>query len=126
MLDAVAVICALTMMAAVVFGKVFFSQLVGRMRRSIAMVDQEKHKILGQLKMIQSQKKVAERNQAGLVKKKTLLQKKISRINRQMKSFEEDQEHRRKLRDTMRGKLVRPTGADDDSEGEEVGEEEEI
>jgi hypothetical protein len=112
MLDAGAVISAMTMMAGAVFGKIFFAQLINRMRRQIAMVDQEKHKILGQLKMNQSQKKVAERNQAGLKKKKTLLEKKISRIRREMKGFKQDQEHRQKLRDTMRGKLIRPTGAE--------------
>jgi hypothetical protein len=124
MLDAVAVISAMTMMAGVVFGKIFFAQLISRMRRQIAMVDQEKHKILGQLKMNQSQKKVAERNQAGLKKKKTLLEKKISRIRREMKGFKQEQEHRQKLRDTMRGKLIRPTGAEGGGDDEiEEGEE---
>lgn len=114
MAEAIALTATLILMGAVLFAKIMTSQLVVRMKRQIATVDSEKQKILGQLKMIQSQKAVAERNRIGLDKKKQRVQKKVNRIRREMKDMKEDDEHRQKLRDVMRGKLARTPGSGED------------
>ena len=119
MADAVALTVALIVLGGVVFAKILTSQFIIRMKRQVSTVDQEKQRILGQLKMIQSQKGVAERNKAGLEKKKQLLQKKVNRIKKEMSAMREDQEHRQKLRDVMRGKLARSPGAGGDADIEE-------
>jgi hypothetical protein len=116
MAEAVAISTALIVLGAVVFAKILTSQFIIRMKRQVSTVDQEKQRILGQLKMIQSQKGITERNKAGLEKKKQVLQRKVNKIKKEMNAMQEDQEHRKKLRDVMRGKLARSpgTGGDED------------
>ena len=118
LLDAVSIGFALLLMGGVVFAKLLTSQLIGRMKRQIATVEQEKQKITGQLKVAQSQKNIAAKNKVSLEKKKVKLQKRLTRMKRELGELKDEHDHRQKVRDTMRGKLIRPTGAE--AEVEEV------
>ena len=100
---------SMAMMFLAVFAKVITGQLIHRMQKVIANVNQERQRVLGELKIAQSQKGVADRNRATLEAKKGKIQKKISRLDKELKEFESDVENRQKVRETMRGKLVRST-----------------
>ena len=102
-------VAALGMMFAAVVVKIATARFLSQMQNSIASVNQARQKTLGELRMVQSQKKVAEQNKAVLLRKKSKIQKKISRLQKELSSMREEVEHRKKMRDTMRGKLVRPT-----------------
>tara|TARA_Y100000588_G_C14230400_1_gene915016 strand:- start:2041 stop:2295 length:255 start_codon:yes stop_codon:yes gene_type:complete len=82
------------------------------MQRSIDNVNQEKQKALGQLKMVKAQKAVIDKNKGSLEQKKSKMSKKITRLKKEMKELTDEAEHRQKLNETMRGKLIRPTRAE--------------
>ena len=107
--EIVTMVVALGMMFAAVVVKVATAQLINRMQSSIASVNQARQKTLGELRLVQSQKKVAEQNKTVLIRKKKKIQKKIGRLQKELSSMREETEHRQKMRETMRGKLVRPT-----------------
>lgn len=106
--EAVAMVAALTIMFAVVGAKILTTQLLNRTQNSIAAVNQNRQQALGELRMAQSQRKVAQQTMALLGKKRSKLQKKIGRLRQELGGMRDEAEHRQKMRDTVRGKLVRP------------------
>ena len=112
MLEILTVSLALTMMAIVVFGKLYFAQSIGKMRHQIAMVDQEKGKILGHLKAISAQKSVAEIKRNTLSNKKSRLEKRLIQVKNELKEIAAEEGKRQNVRDTMRGKLIRNESGD--------------
>ena len=115
---------ALGLCFVVVFAKVFFGRLLGVMQKHITNADQEKQQALNELKVATSKKKVLEANKATLEKKKTRLEGKRSRLSQELQSLESEVEHRARMRDAVRGKLVRPTRVSGPGESEAEGEEE--
>ena len=107
--ETVTMVVALVIMFEAIGAKILTGQFLNRMQSSIAVVTHTRQKAMGKLKMAQSQKKVAEQNRAMLTKKKTKLGKKIDRLRKELNSMKNELENRQKMRDTMRGKLVRPT-----------------
>ena len=75
---------------------------------------------MGELKLVQSQKKVAEQNKGMLVRKKAKAEKKLHRLRKELAGMRGEEEQRQKQRDTMRGRLIRPTvaGAPEDASEE--------
>jgi len=111
-LAVISMIVAMAIMFSAVICKVMLTQLINKMQRRIDNVNQEKQKALGQLKMIKAQKAVLLKNKGSLEQKKTKMSKKIARLQKDMKELTDDADHRQKLNDTMRGKLIRPTRAE--------------
>ena len=102
---------ALVLCFAVVLVKVAAGRAIALMERRIANVGQEKQQALNELKVAASQKKILDANRATLEKKKTRLNSKRSRLDRELTEFESEIEHRERMRDSVRGKLIRPTRA---------------
>ena len=111
-MEVIAMVVAMAIMFAAVIAKVSTTQLINKMQRSIDNVNQEKQKALGQLKVVKAQKAVIDKNKNGLLQKKNKVSKKMTRLKKDMKELTDDVEHRKKLNDTMRGKLIRPTRAE--------------
>jgi len=107
-METVWMLLALALCFAVVVAKVFTSRLLGAMERRIATADQEKQRVLNELKTAGGKKKVVAANRATLEAKKTRLEGKRSRLNRELQELEGEISHREHLRDAVRGKLVRP------------------
>ncbi|MFH1571358.1 MAG: hypothetical protein ABIL09_25435 [Gemmatimonadota bacterium] len=105
------ILLALALCFAVVSAKAITSRLLGVMERHIATADQEKQRILNELKTAGSRKKVVAANKATLEARKTRLEGKRSRLTRELQELESEVSHREHLRDAVRGKLVRPTRA---------------
>ena len=110
-MEIVGTIGALVMIVAVVFAKVVTHATLERMKRRIANVDSERSKILNELKVSQSKKKIGAANQKKLELKKTKLQGKISRLKSELQEHKGESDARQKVRDAARGKLIRPTRA---------------
>lgn len=110
-MEIVATIGAMVMIVAVVLAKVATHATVDRMKRRISNVDAERSKALNELKVAQSKKKIGAANLKKLELKKTKLQGKISRLKTELKDRKGETEHRQKIRDAARGKLIRPTRA---------------
>ena len=106
--EVVTMVVALVVMFAAIGVKVLTSQFLNRMQNSIAVVTHTRQKTMGELKLAQSRKKVAEQNMAMLTKKKTKRTKKIDRLRKELGGMKGELEHRQKIRDTLGGKLVRP------------------
>ena len=102
---------ALVMCFAVVLVKVAAGRAIALMERRIANVGQEKQRALNELKMALSQKKVADANRATLEKRKTRLTGKRTRLNEELTALHGDAQHRERVREAVRGKLIRPTRA---------------
>jgi len=117
--EVASMVASLLLMFAAVAIKIATTQFINRMQNSISAVNQTRQKTMGEFRLAQSQKKVAQQNKAMLSKKKAKIQKKISRLKKELGGMKEDVEHRQKMRDTMRGKLIRPTIAGADQEGGE-------
>jgi hypothetical protein len=96
-----AMIVALLLMLAAVAAKVASAQLIARMKNQINHVAHLKAEALGQLKMAQSQKAVAEQNKNMLITKKTKLNKRLIGLKKEMEEFTEADEAR-KQRAAMR------------------------
>lgn len=107
--EVITMVVALVVMFAAIGAKILTSQFMNRMQNSIAVVTHARQKTMGELKLAQSQKKVTEQNKAMLTKKKTKLTKKIDRLRKELSGMKGEMEQRQKMRDTLRGKLVRPT-----------------
>ena len=106
-MEAGAMIGALLAMILVVAAKVGTSRLVGQMKHRIASVEQDKRRILGELKAAQAQSEVAERNKASLLKKKKKLDARRSQLTSELQDIQEEQTAREKKKQAVRGKLVR-------------------
>lgn len=94
--EIIAMILALGLMFAAVGVKIMTAHLLGRMKAQIAQVTHLKQEAMGRLKMIQSQKAVAEQGKATLIAKKAKLAKKVSRIQQEIKEMEEAEQARLK------------------------------
>jgi len=101
-----AMIVALLLMAGAVVAKMVTTYLIRRMKTHIAMVDQTRQRILGELKGAQSQRKVAEQNKTTLTQKKTKIQKQIDRLRKELKGMEEERAQEQKKREAMRRSLT--------------------
>jgi hypothetical protein len=110
-METVWMLLALALCFGVVFAKVFTGRLLGVMQKRIANADQEKQQALNVLKAAAGKNKVLEANKATLEKKKTRLEGKRSRLNQELQTLEGEVEHRARVRDAVRGKLIRPTRA---------------
>ena len=108
-METVSMFAALFAMALVVVVKVGTSRLVSQMKQRIANVEQDKRRILGELKASQSQSVVAAKNKATLEKKKVKLEGKKTQLNRELADMQKDAGAREQKRAAARGKLVRPT-----------------
>ena len=107
--EVVTMVVTLVVMFAAIGAKILTSQFLNRMQNSIAVVTQARQKTMGELKLAESQKKVAQQNKTMLTKKKAKLGKKINRLKKELGGMKNELESRQKMRDAMRGKLVRPT-----------------
>ena len=96
-----AMVAALLLMFAAVGAKVIASQLISRMKHQISHVAQIKQEALGRLKMVQSQKAVAEQNKTALIAKKTKVSKRLNRLKKEMSTIQQEDEAR-KQRTSMR------------------------
>ena len=106
--EVAAIALALVIMSATIGARVVTTQLLNRMQRVIGEVNSMRQKTMGEYKLAQSRRKVAAQNRGMLRKKKAKLQKKIDRLREELASFRGEMEHRQQVRETMRGKLVRP------------------
>jgi len=104
--ESIIMIVALLLMAGAVAAKMVTTYLIKRTKMHIAMVDQTKQKILGELKMAQSQRKVAEQNKTTLTQKKTKIQQQISRLTKELNVMEEERAQEQKKREAMRRSLT--------------------
>jgi len=104
--DTHAMIVALLLMGGAVTAKMVTTYLIKRTKIHIAMVDQTKQKILGELKMAQSQRKVAEQNKTTLIQKKMKIQKQIDRLRKELNVMEEERAQEQKKREAMRRSLT--------------------
>jgi len=105
--DTIAMTIALLLMAGAVVAKMMATYLIKRTKIQIAMVDQTKQRILGELKKVQSQKKVAEQNKTMLTRKKTKIQKQISRLTKELNVMEEERAQQQQKQETMRRSLTK-------------------
>jgi len=105
-LDTNAMIAALLLMAGAVVAKMVTTYLIKRMMIHIAMVDQTKQRILGELKVVQSQRKVAEQNKAMLTQKKEKIQKQIDRLTKTLNEMEEARAQQQQRREAMHRSLT--------------------
>ena len=101
-------VVALAIMLAALGAKILTSQLTNRMQHTSSLVTQSRQKTLGQFRLAHSQNKVAQQNCALLGRKKAKLHKKIGQLRKELSRLRGEAERRRKMRDTMRGKLMRP------------------
>jgi len=99
-------IAALLLMAGAVVAKMVTSYLIKRMKTHIAMVAHTQQRVLGELKGVQAQRKVAEQNKTTLTQKKTKIQKQISRLAKELKGMEEERAQEQKKREAMRRSLT--------------------
>lgn len=102
MLESLTVGLALSMMAIVVFGKLYFAQSIAKIQLEIATVDHAKTKILSQLKAISGQKSIAESKGNSLDIKKARLEKRLTHVKRELKKIAADQG---KIKGTNAGKI---------------------
>lgn len=101
------IVITLVLIFAVLFAKIFTSQILTRMRQRIANAQQDLNQAMGQFKSAVAKKNVAEKNRLALERKKAKLIKRARRKRQDVNSLEAEHEHRSQLRDTMRGKLMR-------------------
>lgn len=97
--EAVAMVAALGLMFAAVGAKIMMAQLITRMKTQISQVAQVQQGAMGRLKMVQSQKKIGEKNKAVLTTKKGKLAKKLTRLKKEIGEMEEEQQARRQRTD---------------------------
>jgi hypothetical protein len=86
---------ALLLMFASVGAKVFMAQMISRMKHQISHVAHIKQEALGRLKMVQSQKAVADQNKGVLTTKRTKIAKRLSRLKKEASTLQQDDEARK-------------------------------
>ncbi len=89
-----AMIAALLLMLGSVIAKVATAQLITRMKHQISHVANIKQEAMSRLKMVQSQKAVAEQNKVSLTTKKTKIGKRLGRLKKEMSTLKQDNEAR--------------------------------
>jgi len=103
--ETISMIIALLLMGVAVTAKMVTTYLIKRMNTNIATVDRIKQKILGELKVIRSQKKVAEQNKTMLTQRKEKIQKRITSLKKEVKKMEREEVQRQKKLEVMSGKV---------------------
>jgi hypothetical protein len=90
-----AMVAALLLMFAAVGAKVLTAQMISRMKQQISHVAHIKQEALGRLKMVQSQKAVADQNKGSLTSKKTKVGKRLNRLKKEASTMQQDDEARK-------------------------------
>ena len=93
------------------FAKAVTGRLIKRIEKQIAARNQEKAKVLSELKVAQARGTVLAQNITTMEKKKKRLVKKISKMSEDLEILEGEAKNRQKLNTSMREKLIRPTRA---------------
>ena len=93
--EAFAMMVALLLMLGSIGVKVVTAQLITRMRQQIGQVASVKQEVLNRLKVVQSQKAVADQNKGALINKKTKLVKRFKRLKRELSEIEEEVDARK-------------------------------
>ena len=86
---------ALVLMFGDIGAKVAATQLIARMNHQVSHVSQARQEVLGRLKAAQSQKVVAERNQQQTLSKKVKIEKKTSRLKKELTELKGNDELRK-------------------------------
>jgi len=86
---------ALVLMFGDIGAKVAATQLIARMNHQVSHVSQARQEVLGRLKAAQSQKAVAERNQQQTLSKKVKIEKKTSRLKKELTELKGNDELRK-------------------------------
>ena len=99
-------VAALTGVVGVVIAKIITTARMSLLQRTISTVEQEKHKVLLNLKAAAGQKKVFDADKATLERKKKL-EGKRSRLQKELGEFGFEEERRALQRKQVRGKISR-------------------
>ena len=99
-------VAALTGVVGVVIAKIITTVRMSLLQRTISTVEQEKHKVLLNLKAAAGQKKVFDADKATLERKKKL-EGKRSRLQKELGEFGFEEERRALQREQVRGKISR-------------------
>ena len=99
-------VAALTGVVGVVIAKIITTARMSLLQRTISTVEQEKHKVLLNLKAAAGQKKVCDADKATLERKKKL-EGKRSRLQKELGEFGFEEERRALQRKQVRGKISR-------------------
>ena len=97
-------VAALTGVVGVVIAKIITTVRMSLLQRTISTVEQEKHKVLLNLKAAAGQKKVFDADKATLERKKKL-EGKRSRLQKELGEFGFEEERRALQRKQVRGKI---------------------
>jgi hypothetical protein len=100
-------VAALTGVVGVVIAKIITTARMSLLQRTISTVEQEKHKVLLNLKAAAGQKKVFDADKATLERKKRKLEGKRSRLQKELGEFGFEEERRALQREQVRGKISR-------------------
>ncbi|MBT3342274.1 MAG: hypothetical protein HN712_16070 [Gemmatimonadetes bacterium] len=106
-MDIFSMVAALVAAFGVVMAKVITTVRMSQLERTISSVEHQKQTILGNLKAVSSQKKVFNANRAILERKKTKLAGRKSRLEKELGTFDQEDERRSLQREQTRGKLIR-------------------
>ena len=109
--ELVLVIITLATLFSATFAKAVTGRLIKRIEKQIAARNQEKAKVLSELKVAQARGTVLAQNITAMEKKKKRLVKKISKMSEDLEILEGAAKNRQKLNTSMREKLIRPTRA---------------
>ena len=109
--ELVLIIITLTAMFTTALTKAITGQLLKLAEKRASEQNQEKARVLGELKMARAQRSVAEQNMVTMEKRKVRLRKRLKKRRKQVKALEAEEKYREKLDATMRDQLIRPTRA---------------
>ena len=109
--ELVLIVITLIAMFSAALTKAITAQLLKLAEKRAAEHNQAKARVLGELKMAQAQRSVAEQNIAAMEKRKAQLRKRLKKKRKQVKALEDEEKYRDKLDATMRERLMRPTRA---------------
>ena len=104
-IDLIVMILTLVMIGAVLFAKIITTYLLNRAQSQIQGVSTEKQKIFRDLKFVQAQKGLSDRNRLALEKKKGRLEKNIQQLQQQLEIIRDDQRRRQELQDERLGRI---------------------
>jgi septal ring factor EnvC (AmiA/AmiB activator) len=93
--EMVAMVAALALMFGAVGAKVATTQLLSGMNHQVSHIAQAKQEVLGRLKAAQSQKAIIERNKQQTATKKSKIEKKMSRLKKELTELKGSDELRK-------------------------------
>ena len=109
--ELVLTVITLTAMFSAALAKAITAQLLRLAEKRASEQNQEKTRVLGELKMAQAQRSVAEQNLGTMERRKVRLRKRLKKRRKEVKALEDEEKYRETLDATMRERLIRPTRA---------------